>query len=335
MMRNNKIALITLMLALLFSVSPLNAGAASSSVPSTVKVKTQQLNLIFDGQELKLPDKQYSFIYQGSTYVPIRYISYALQKSVGWNSEKKKVTVTEPTEKELVELKKQLQNATSGNKKPQASIAIQVKPVQATLLFDKAEKKLPDGQLLFIYNGSIYVPLRFLAESVGTEIGWNAATRTISGESDAYRAQFGKDDETTAHPDNGNEDDKDEENTGGDAGTSAGGGSGGGVSGGKPTYEAITSGAQSSLETLRNNCKAVLIDLGLQYYSADASGRPQILTQITGEIDSCTAKFETIMSDVTAKLTANGYSTAIIAEYRAAFEAELAAGRAIAEGLDS
>lgn len=335
MMRKNRITLITLMLALLFSIAPPNVWAAASETPTTVKVKTQQLNLIFDGQELMLPDKQYSFIYKGSTYVPIRYMSYALQKSVGWDNAKKRVTVKEPSEKELVEIQKQLLSATSGHKKPQVNVTIQLKPVQANLLFNKEEKKLPDGQLLFNYNGSIYVPLRFLAEAAGTEIGWNAASRTVSGESAAYRAQYGKDNETSTKPDEGNEDKKDEEGGNDDAGASAGGGIGGGVGGGKPTYEGITSAAQSSLESLRNSCKASLIDLGLQYYSSDAAGKPQIMTQINQEVDSCTAQFETILSDAEAKLTANGYSTAVIAEYRAAFEAELAAGRAIAEGLGS
>ncbi|MCA0756482.1 copper amine oxidase N-terminal domain-containing protein [Paenibacillus sp. N4] len=307
-----------------------------------MKTKTQPITLVFDGQELKLPEGQYSFIYQGRTYVPIRYISYALLKMVAWDG--KKATVSEPTAKQLEALKKHLLSAADGGAKPQTGVTISLKPVKAALVFDGVAKTLPAGQTLFNYNGSIYVPLRFLAESVGTEIGWDPATKTVSGESAAYRAEQGNGGETDPEPGEGTDGTDDggtAENGGaaGGAGPGAGAGAGGGVVGGggggavEPTYEQITSAAKSSLEALRASCQATLMDLAIDYLGAKDADKPGIKANAKQEMASCTARFEAILSDTTAKLEAGGYSTAIIAEYRAAFEAELKAGQAIADSL--
>ncbi|HTG70667.1 MAG TPA: copper amine oxidase N-terminal domain-containing protein, partial [Candidatus Udaeobacter sp.] len=161
-------------------------AAAVSAATTAVKTKTQSINLQFDGQALKLPDGQYSFIYEGRTYVPIRYLSYALQKSVNWDG--KKATVSEPTEQELAALKEQLQHASAGSQKPQASVEITIQPIKAALVFDGKAAPLPAGQPLFGYKGSIYVPLRFLSESVGTQIDFDPVTKTVNGQSAAYRA---------------------------------------------------------------------------------------------------------------------------------------------------
>lgn len=310
-----------------------------ASAASTVKTKTQPVTLVFDGQELKLPEGQYSFIYQGRTYVPIRYISYALLKMVAWDG--KKATVSEPTEKQLDALKKHLLSAADGGAKPQAGVTISLKPVKASLVFDGTAKTLPAGQTLFNYNGSIYVPLRFLAESVGTEIGWDPVSKTVSGESAAYRAEQGNGGEPEPGEDDEGTEDGDTESggeaggTGPGAGAGAGGGPVGGGGGGavKPTYEQITASAQSSLEALRASCQTTLMDLAMDYLGAEDADKPGIKTSARQEMASCTARFEAILADTTAKLEAGGYSTAIIAEYRAAFEAELKAGQAIADSL--
>lgn len=313
-MKKNRWLLVSLVAMLLVSIAPAGAWAAGASAPKTVSIKTQSIKLIFDGQELKLPEGQYSFIYQGSTYVPIRYMSYALQKTVGWDAEKFMVSINEPNAQELAELKKQLLLVTTGDKTAQSAQTLAMKPVEAKLVFNGKEKALPKGQTLFIYKGSIYVPLRFLSESVGSEIAWDDKTRTVKSESAAYREQNG---------------------TGGEKPSDPGQDGGGvpGVPGGeipKQTYEQITANAQSRLETLRNSCSNELIDLAMKYFDAtDEAGKTKLKTQISQKVDSCTAKFETIISDVTASLEANNYSTSVIAEYRATFEAEIEAGKKI------
>lgn len=306
--------LLTLLLIVFFLCSVLSVSAFAAE--GAVKVKTVPVTLQFDGQALKLPEGQHSFIYQGRTYVPIRYISYALQKSVKWDGVK--ASISEPTEQELAALKKQLQSATAGNQTALTSVEINIQPVKATLEFDGEVAALPAGQALFGYKGSIYAPLRFLSESVGTVIDWDPVKKKISAESEAYRAEHGTEDDIILP------------GTGGGAG---GGEAGSGAGGIKLTEKQITAEAEAKLTSLRNSCKAALMNIALQYVAADDAGKANLKAQGLQEVDSCTSKFEVIMTDTSAKLTANGYSTAIIAEYRAAFNEELEAGRAIAESL--
>ncbi|WP_419876227.1 copper amine oxidase N-terminal domain-containing protein [Candidatus Pristimantibacillus sp. PTI5] len=307
-MKKSRILSIFLAVMMLSSVLATAASAAST----TIKIKTQPIKLTFDGQALKLPDGQYSFIYEGRTYVPIRYISYALQKSVNWDGAK--ASVSEPTEKELAVLKKQLQTAAAGSQKPQVSVEISIQPIKASLVFDGKAAALPAGQSIFGYKGSIYVPIRFLSESVGTQIGYDPVTKMVNGESAAYRAEQGG---VVVLP-----------GTGGGTGNT--GGTGGAV---KQTYEQITANAEAKLAALKASCQATLMDIGLQYLAASAADQPKIKEKGLQEVNNCSAKFEVIMSETSTSLTTNGYKTDIIAEYRAAFNAELEAGRAIAESL--
>ncbi|MEV5029146.1 copper amine oxidase N-terminal domain-containing protein [Paenibacillus sp. LPE1-1-1.1] len=304
-MKKSRVLSVFLAVMMLSSVLATAASAASTNI----KIKTQPIKLTFDGQALKLPDGQYSFIYEGRTYVPIRYISYALQKSVNWDGAK--ASVSEPTEKELAVLKKQLQTAAAGSQKPQMSVEIAIQPIKASLVFDGKAADLPVGQSIFGYKGSIYVPIRFLSESVGTQIGYDPVTKMVSGESAAYRAEQGG---VVILP-----------------GTGGGTGNAGGAV--KPAYEQITANAEAKLAALKASCQATLMDIGLQYLAASAADQPMIKEKGLQEVNNCSAKFEVIMSETTTSLTTNGYKTDIIAEYRAAFNAELEAGREIAESL--
>ncbi|MGO4547619.1 stalk domain-containing protein [Paenibacillus sp. 2TAB23] len=296
---------------------------ASASAATVIKTKTQPVQLKFDGKPLTLPEGQYAFIHEGRAYVPIRYISYALQKTVNWDGAT--ASVSEPTEKELAALKKHLQTAASGTQKPQTSIEITIQPVQAKLVFDGKTVVLPTGQTLYGYKGSIYAPIRFLSESAGTQIGYDPTTKTVSGESAAYRAEQGGG--GIILPGNG-----------GSTGGSGNSGGTGGNSGGtgepvKPSYEQITASAESQLASLKNSCQATLMDIGMQYLAASAADQPKIKEKGLQEVNNCSSRFESIMTDTSAKLVGNGYSTDIIATYRTAFNKELEAGRKIAENM--
>ncbi|NIK78168.1 hypothetical protein FHS15_003306 [Paenibacillus castaneae] len=297
-MKKSRILSVFLALMMLSSVLAASAAAATT----TIQTKTQPINLMFDGQALKLPEGQYSFIYQGRTYVPIRYISYALQKSVNWDGGK--ATISDPTEKELEALKKQLQSAASGSQKPQASINITISPVKATLVFNGKVTPLPAGQSIYGYKGSIYVPIRFLSESMGTTINWDPVTKTVSGQSAGYNG----------------------------GGTSLPGIGGGGTTGGtgetKLTYEQITSQTETKLQALRNSCKTSLITLAAKYLDATTDkARDDLMAQANQVLSKCSSDFEDIMNNTRAQLTAGKYSTDIIAEYRKTFEADIAASR--------
>jgi hypothetical protein len=161
-------ALVVLMGLAPFQAWAAGAGAGSSATPKTVQVESQPIKLVFDDRELTLPKGLHAFLYQDRTYIPIRYLSYALQKKVGWNGDKFEVTISEPNKAELAELKKQLLSA-SGGKTSAEKQKLTLIFREATLVFDGKTKALPQGQALFIHEGSMYVPLRFLAESIGTK----------------------------------------------------------------------------------------------------------------------------------------------------------------------
>ncbi|GLX67381.1 stalk domain-containing protein [Paenibacillus glycanilyticus] len=287
-----------LLIVALCTVLPLTAGAAASS---SVNIKTQAVSLKFDGQSLSLPSGQYAFMYQNRTYIPIRFISYALQKSVKWDQKTSKVTVSEPTAAEKESLAKLLAGAAGNGTKSEAGKSLSIKPVQATLVFDGEAKALPTGQSLYIFNGSIYVPLRFMSEAVGTDIKWDQKTNSITGESPAYQAAQGGG------------------NTGG--GTTGGEGGTGGSGETKPTYESITSGAQAKLEALKTSCQSSLSGLYFQYLAAtDDATKATLKAQGQQVIAKCQSDFDKIIADTTNALTTNGYSTDVIASYRTEFD---------------
>lgn len=60
-----------------------------------------------------------------------------------------------------------------------ASTMIEVSFTDLTYIFHGTEKVPPSGQKGFIYKDTTYVPLRFVAESLGEEVGWDGDTKTI------------------------------------------------------------------------------------------------------------------------------------------------------------
>ncbi|MNR19742.1 hypothetical protein D3C85_1365510 [compost metagenome] len=171
-------------------------------------------------------------------------------------------------------------------------------------------------------NGSLYVPLRFLSESVGNSISWDQKNKTITAASKAYQAQQPQatgstTSSTTSSPV--------------PSAAAAGGGSAGS---GKVTYEQITGDTEAKLNALRDQSASTLGGLVMDYINAkDDATKASLIAKGKQQLASFTASFNSIIADAEQKLNSNGYSTAIIAEYRATFEAELQKGMALAEGM--
>lgn len=308
--------------------APLSASAAAVAVTDSIKVQSMDVKMVFDGVSMQPPTGQHVFIYNNSTYVPIRFVSYALQKSVSWDAKNQKVTIAEPSSSELVVIKEYLMNA--GNANPSATGAknIVLSKVKASYVFNGSTKAVPAGQSSFILNGSLYVPLRFLSESVGNKISWDQKTKTITAASADYQEQNngstgsgtagGTNPSATATP----------------APTSTPSAGGGSAGTGTVTYEQITSATEAKLTALRNQSSAALMSLALQYVQAtDQATKASLLVQGKQQLASSTATFNSIVADAEKQLTANGYSTDIINQYRSTFEAELQQGMELAEGM--
>ncbi|GFN32761.1 stalk domain-containing protein [Paenibacillus xylaniclasticus] len=309
------------------------AAQAAASQAAPVKVKSIAFELEFDGKTIKLPEGQYLFVYKGTSYVPVRFISYALQKSVKWDSKSKKVSVAEPSANELTVLKEYLMNATgtTGQASSVGGVLLKASPIAASFVFDGQVRELPAGQAAYILNNSVYVPVRFMSESIGTEIKWDAAGHRITGESQAYRSSQQSD---AVEEDKGNNESDIENNEEVGAGTVPGGstpvsgGGNGAVVPAKPTEQEIKAEAEKKLQALYDAAKAKFLSL-LQQYSnaADEAARKSIYSQGEAYLTEVTTQFEQLMTDTENKLTSNGYSTSIINEYRAKFQSEIEAGR--------
>ncbi|OMD98677.1 hypothetical protein BSK54_21995 [Paenibacillus odorifer] len=337
---------IALTLIASIGLAPLTASApisvSAAAVPSatnkaatnTIKVQSMNVNMIFDGVSIHPPAGQYVFMYNNTTYVPLRFISYALQKSVAWDDKNVKVTVAEPSNSELVVIKEYLMNATNGNSTSAAAKNIALNQVKASYVFNGATKALPIGQSSFILNGSLYVPLRFLSESVGHNISWDQKTKTITAVSKAYQEQApngstnndnGKGPSPVATP-------APTDTTGAPGGTGATGGGSAGT--GKVSYETITSDTEAKLTALKNQSQSTLMSIGFEYLGAtDEASKKSIKEKGLQQLASFTASFNSIVADTEQKLNNNGYSTEIISQYKSEFESQLQAGKDIAEKM--
>lgn len=312
-------------LAPLTASAPISASAAAvtsstkKAETATVKVQSMNVKMIFDGVSIQPPTGQYVFMYNNTTYVPLRFMSYALQKSVSWDAKNVKVTVAEPSGSELVVIKEYLMNATSSSTTA-ATKNIALNQVKASYVFNGSAKALPAGQSSFILNGSLYVPLRFLSESVGHNISWDQKTKNITAASKAYQEQGGnKNPSPGATP----------------APTDTTGGAVGGAAGtGKVSYETITSEAEAKLVALKNQSESTLMSIALEYLGAkDEASKKSIKAKGVQQLSSFSASFNSIVADTEQKLNSNGYSTTIISQYRSEFESQLKLGKEIAEGM--
>lgn len=318
----------SLITAALLGAMLLSVPVAASAATTTIAVEAKSITMQFDGKNLALPTGQVAFMYQSKVYIPLRFASYALQKQVEYDVKTKTVSVVEPSSAQKVALKEYLANAASSTTRtPSAVSKVQLVPTAVKLVFDGVEKKLPAGQQAYNVNGSIYVPVRFISESVGTTVLWDSKTGTVSGESKAYRdAQAGSGSSGGNTGSSGS--------TGGSTGSGSTGNTGGGTGGGvtKPSYDSITSSAYSQLDSLRTSCKNSLADIGLSYLAAStAEQKEKLVNQANGVISSCKTQFESILSDTESKLKANGYSTEVLNDYRATFNAEMDAGQKLVD----
>ncbi|MEC0132123.1 MULTISPECIES: copper amine oxidase N-terminal domain-containing protein [Paenibacillus] len=333
------LSVVALSLVASIGLAPLTASApisvsAAAAVPSTttkaatntIKVQSMNVNLIFDGVSIHPPAGQYVFMYNNTTYVPLRFMSYALQKSVAWDAKNVKVTVAEPSSSELVVIKEYLMNATNGNNTSAAAKNIVLNQVKASYVFNDATKALPTGQSSFILNGSLYVPLRFLSESVGHNISWDQKTKTITAASKAYQEQT-----TNGSTNNG----KDPSPVATPAPTDTTGATGGGSAGtGKISYETITSDTEAKLTALKNQSQSTLMSIAFEYVGAtDEASKKSIKAKGVQQLASFTASFNSIVTDAEQKLNSNGYSTEIISQYKSEFESQLQLGKDLAAGM--
>lgn len=315
--------------ALLISITPVMAAAG----PAPIKVTSVNAKIVFDGQTIQPPAGQHVFIIKNTTYVPLRFIAYALNKSVAWDNKTKKVAVSDPSSAEKVTIKDYLANAVNRvNTAKTKEVVTYLTESKVTYTFDGTAKTVPSGLSSYMLDGTLYVPLRFLSESVGAEIGWNQKTKTITGTS----ANTGSNPVTSPTPTPTSTTPVSSPSasptaTAAPSASPAPGGNGGagGAGGqtGKVSYEQITGEAESKLNALKGEAFSTFFGLYSEYTNAtDAAAKEKLKAQGKAKLGQFTSSFESIVADAEAKLKANGYSTSIISQYRSEFQSQIQLG---------
>jgi foldase protein PrsA len=75
------------------------SGVSYAADPSKIEVIVKPLKFFFDGVEKKVPDKQLSIVYNGTTYVPVRFAANALGQGVRYDGAKSSVYFTSPKQR--------------------------------------------------------------------------------------------------------------------------------------------------------------------------------------------------------------------------------------------
>lgn len=309
---------IILFIALFFTLA---IPAQAAQMPETIEVYFAPMHFSFDGKQFAPPQGQRGFIYEGSTYVPLRFVAYALNKGVRWDGDTYTVTIAEPNDSEKIQIQEYNMNREIREPAdkdaavlPVSPETIQVYKEQLTYIFDGVQKMPPEEYKGFIYQDVLYVPIRFVSESIGKTIEWDPATYTVSAKSGQQEAPTPAQTAPSSSP---------SPSAAPASGGGGGGGGGGGSSSSKPSYDSLVQEADSKIRSLQSSAEATFNDLLNQYKeAADLDAKNAIIAQGINALASYDSRFENIMAELETKLKNNGYSTDIIQTYRDQYEKE-------------
>lgn len=184
-----------LLLALVLLLVLPAAQVMAASVPTKVQGESM-MHFVVDGVEYAPPADQvggFFYLNKGThTYVPLRFVGNILKKSVKYDGKARVVTVSDPTAEELASIEQIRASYVVENSviepKDSSTLTMTELPIQKSdVSYVFNGKKVAPGELtpgLLVDGGRIYVPLRFMVESLGYEVGWDKATYTISVEID-------------------------------------------------------------------------------------------------------------------------------------------------------
>jgi hypothetical protein len=118
------------------------------------------------------------FIYEGTTFVPIRTMATILYKDVVWDSALSTVSITTPQYlpvwKEGLTFDQELYNTMASRKQPTKTIAATYRDIKIFIDGKELTPTDANGKVVepFIYNGTTFVPLRAISEAFGAEVEW-------------------------------------------------------------------------------------------------------------------------------------------------------------------
>lgn len=108
--------------------------------------------LLLNGKQL--PTDAAPFLEQGRVFVPVRAVAEALGAEVGWDAQTERVSISGP------ETKIEFQAGSPG-----------------VLVNGTETQVIPSARVV---NGRTMVPVRFVSETLGAEVGWDETSHTVS-----------------------------------------------------------------------------------------------------------------------------------------------------------
>lgn len=293
-----------LIAALIFSVVGQVYPVMAKQTSRQVSVYYVPMQFMFDDTQLTPPGDQLGFIYKNSTYVPIRFISYALDKAVDWDPASYTVAVSNPNEADLavIDSYKKDREVARAQPKPLDSSKLVPKTISVyeekiTYLFDGKSVKPKDSMAGLIINGRLYVPMRFFSEAVGQKIEWDPQTYTVKAQSqpseDAVKPEPIATPEPTAAP----------------------------IIATQPTLAELQAATELTLIALRTRASDAFTAL-----FQESSGR---LAKGRALLQGFDAEFAQIKGQLQAQLISYGYDTSCLALYQQKYTDDSSAIRAI------
>jgi hypothetical protein len=310
-----KKALVAIALAATITGTSFSSAVVAEQVSTTIEAYYAPVQFQFDGSYLAPPSDQRGFIYQGSTYVPLRFVAYALDKAVEWNPDTYTVTIRKPGKTEQVTIDEYKMNRKteklSGSPDLSAlqptSLAVYFENVK--YVFDGASKQ-PSADLPgMIIDGSVYVPLKFVSESVGRKIEWDPATYTVKAAIVEASPKPLTSPSPTPTP----------SATPAPAGGGGTGGGGGGVS--KPSQNTLFLEIVLDLEAMERKAQSTMNGYKADYAAAETpEEKAAIEAKARAYYSEVESQFNSRVNTYESQLNQNGYDTSSVDKLRNAFQ---------------
>ena len=183
--------LVGLLLTLCMLMS-LSITSFASQATASIEITYRDILITLDGSEIVPVDANGNytepFIFDGTTYLPVRGVASALGLNVTWDD----ATSTA----ELTSGGKLAENASpaAGTEGTQTKTAT-YRDIKITIDGNEISPKDANGNIVepFIIDGTTYLPVRAIAEALGLSVAWEDQTNTVVLSSDVSDTTPGND----------------------------------------------------------------------------------------------------------------------------------------------
>ncbi len=127
---------------------------------SLQKTNAPNIEITVQGEVKPLSEGQNVVLVNDRAYVPLRYFSEALNVDAGWHGGRKVAFVGQTPDWEAVD----------------AEPAAEAEPLMIRFYFEGTKREIPAGLAIFVEENMPYVPIRYMAESLGKEVTWKPGT---------------------------------------------------------------------------------------------------------------------------------------------------------------